>query len=89
MPVLFLRKVTLELCHITERIGVMLADDASPGSMDGEDLDTKTADELTALPRLLQRLRRRAWAGIRACSCPQSADLGNRWKALEVHRPRG
>jgi hypothetical protein len=62
MPVLFLRKVTLELCHITERIEVMLADDASPGWMDGEDLDTKTADELTALPRLLQRLRRLAKA---------------------------
>ncbi|HEY0690717.1 MAG TPA: phosphotransferase [Kribbella sp.] len=59
---LFLRKVTMELCHITERIGVMLADDASPGWMDGEDLDTKTADELTALPGLLQRLRRLAKA---------------------------
>ena len=59
---LFLCKVTMELCHITERIGVMLADDASPGWMDGEDLDTKTADELTALPGLLQRLRRLAKA---------------------------
>ena len=52
----------MELCHITERIGVMLADDASPGWMDGEDLDMKTADELTALPGLLQRLRRLAKA---------------------------
>jgi hypothetical protein len=32
---------------------------------------------------------RRAWVGIRACSSPQPADLGNRRKALEVHRPRG
>jgi hypothetical protein len=53
---LFLRTVSLSLCHIPERIGVMIEGDLSPGWMEGEDLDASTADDLAALPALVNRL---------------------------------
>ena len=61
---LFLRSVSLQLCHIAERIGVMIDGETSPGWMEGEDLDARTADELAALPGMVDRLNRLA----RACA---------------------
>ncbi|MEI8407216.1 MULTISPECIES: hypothetical protein [unclassified Kribbella] len=57
---LFLRSDSLKLCHIAERIGVMLDGDTPPGWMNGEDLDTTTTDDLTALPAMVNRLNQLA-----------------------------
>lgn len=59
---LFLRSVSLKLCHIAERIGVMTEGDTPPGWMAGEDLDARTADDLAALPAMVDRLNRLAQA---------------------------
>jgi hypothetical protein len=57
---LFLRSVSLQLCHTAERIGVMVEGDTSPGWLDVQDLDARTADELAALPGMVDRLNRLA-----------------------------
>lgn len=59
---LFFRRVALELCHITERIGVMLMDDVAPGWMEGKDLAAETSRALADLPALVRRLETMAVA---------------------------
>jgi hypothetical protein len=57
---LFLRKVSLRLCHLAERLEVHVGNEPAPGWMQGQDLTAHISQDLHAFPQAVAQLRRLA-----------------------------
>jgi Phosphotransferase enzyme family len=54
---LFLRKVSLRLCHLAERLDVEVGNETAPGWMQGQDLPTLISQDLQTFPQAVTHLR--------------------------------
>jgi hypothetical protein len=54
---LFLRKVSLRLCHLAEQLDVHVGKEPAPGWMQGRDLDALITQDLQAFPQYVDSLR--------------------------------
>ncbi|MFC6161369.1 phosphotransferase family protein [Kribbella jiaozuonensis] len=59
---LFLRTVSLHLCHLAERLDVEVGKEPPPGWMQGQDLTALISQDLQTLPQTVHRLRTLATA---------------------------
>ncbi|MGW7684757.1 phosphotransferase [Kribbella sp. NPDC054772] len=57
---LFLRKVSLRLCHLAEELDVQVGKESATGWMQGRDLDALISEHVDALPQVVADLRRLA-----------------------------
>jgi hypothetical protein len=57
---LFLRKVSLRLCHLAEELDVQVGRESAPGWMQGQDLTALISQDLHAIPQVVTHLRRLA-----------------------------
>jgi hypothetical protein len=57
---LFLRKVSLRLCHLAEELDVQVGKEPAPGWMQGQDLAALISRDLHALPQVVTHFRRLA-----------------------------
>jgi hypothetical protein len=54
---LFLRKVSLRLCHLAEQLDVQVGKESAPGWMQGRDLTALISQDLHGIPQVVTHLR--------------------------------